>query len=94
MYAPQDWKLLLERTAALLLSLGKNNTLKLEDYSTISTASLLLLGDRDKMISTEETFAVYKQLPNAQLGILPATAHPIEETNINTLAFFIQQFIG
>jgi len=93
-HAPQDWKLLLEKTTALLLSLGKNNALKLEDYTSLSAPSLLLLGDRDKMISTEETFAVYKQLPNAQLGILPATPHPIEQVNINTLAFFIQQFIG
>ena len=90
----QHWKLLLERTAALLLSLGKNNALQLEDYATINTPCLLLLGDRDKMISTEETFEVYKQLPNAQLGMLPATAHPIEQVNVNTLAFFIQQFIG
>jgi pimeloyl-ACP methyl ester carboxylesterase len=93
-HAPQDWKLLLERTAELLLSLGKSNTLQLIDYSDISTPSLLLLGDRDKMISTEETFAVYKQLPNAQLGMLPATSHPIEQANITTLSFFIQQFIG
>ena len=92
-HAPQDWKLLLEKTAGLLLSLGKNNALKLEDYVSISTPCLLLLGDRDKMISTEETFAVYKQLPNAQLGILPATPHPIEQTDIKTLSFFIQQFI-
>lgn len=93
-HAPQDWKLLLERTASLLLSLGKNNILQLQDYTSINTPSLLLLGDRDKMISTEETFAVYKQLPNAQLGIIPATPHPIEQANITSLSFFIQQFIG
>jgi pimeloyl-ACP methyl ester carboxylesterase len=93
-HAPQNWKLLLEKTAALLLSLGKNNPLLLEDYEGIGTASLLLLGDRDKMITLEETLAVYKQLPNAQLAILPNTAHPIEKVNIDTLVFFIQQFIG
>jgi len=93
-HAPQDWKLLLEKTAALLTSLGKNNTLQLEDYTTINTPSLLLLGDRDKMITLNETLAVYKQLPNAQLGILPNTAHPIEKVNIDMLAFFLQCFIG
>ena len=30
-HAPQDWKLLLAKTTALLSSLGKNNTLQLED---------------------------------------------------------------
>jgi pimeloyl-ACP methyl ester carboxylesterase len=93
-HAPQNWKLLLERTAAVLTSLGKNNELKLEDYASITIPCLLLLGDRDKMITTEEIFAVYKHLPNAQLGMLPATPHPIEQANINTLAFLIQQFIG
>ena len=68
--------------------------MQLQDYTDIKTPSLLLLGDRDKMISTDETFAVYKQLPNAQLGILPATAHPIEKANIATLSFFIEQFIA
>ena len=93
-HAPQDWKLLLEKTTTLLTSLGKNNTLQLEDHTTISTPSLLLLGDRDKMITLDETLAVYKQLPNAQLGILPNTPHPIEKVNIDLLAFFIQHFIG
>jgi pimeloyl-ACP methyl ester carboxylesterase len=93
-HAPQNWKLLLERTAAVLTSLGKNNELKLEDYASITIPCLLLLGDRDKMITTEEIFAVYKHLPNAQLGMLPATPHPIEQANTNTLAFLIQQFIG
>ena len=93
-HAPQDWKLLLEKTTALLSSLGKNNTLQLEHYTTISTPSLLLLGDRDKMITLDETLAVYKQLPNTQLGILPNTPHPIEKADIEMLTFFIQHFIG
>ena len=92
-HTPQNWKLLLEKTITLLLSLGKNNTLQLEDYTTINTPSLLLLGDRDKMITLDETLAVYKQLPNAQLGMLPNTAHPIEKINIELLSFFIRQFI-
>lgn len=93
-HAPQDWKLLLERTASFLLSLGKNNALQLQDYASINTASLLLLGDRDKMITLEETLAVYKQLSNAQLALLPNTAHPIEKVNVDMLLFFIHQFIA
>jgi len=92
-HAPNDWKLLLEKTAALLLSLGKNNVLQPEDYAVISNPCLLLLGDRDKMISTAETFSVYQQLPDAQLGILPNTPHPVEKVNLDALIFFIQQFI-
>lgn len=92
-HAPQDWKLLLAKTAALLVSLGKSNILQLEDYASINTPSLLLLGDRDKMITLEETLAAYKQLPNAQLAVLPNSTHPIEKINIKMLVFFIKQFV-
>ncbi len=92
-HAPQDWKLLLQKTAALLINLGKNNPLQPGDYATIATPSLLLLGDRDKMITKEETFEIYKQLPNAQLGILPATPHPIEQVDVKLLSFLIKNFI-
>ena len=84
----------IRKNCSAFIIAGKNNTVQLEDYTSISTPSLLLLGDRDKMITLDETLAVYKQLPNAQLGILPDTAHPIEKVNIDMLAFFLQGFIG
>ena len=91
-HAPANWKEVLQKTKELLEGLGRNNPLQLKDYTAIATPSLLLLGDRDKMITLEETVDVYKELPNAQLGILPATPHPIEQTDINLLAFFIKRF--
>lgn len=92
-HAPHDWKLLLEKTKELLLGLGRNNALKPGDYSSIMCNSLLLLGDRDKMISLDETVAVYKELPNAQLGILPATPHPFEQVDIHLLSILINRFL-
>ncbi|MGC4101000.1 alpha/beta fold hydrolase [Ferruginibacter sp.] len=90
----QNWKPLLEKTAALLTSLGKNNVLNAEDYSTINNPALVLLGDRDKMITLEETIAVYTALPNARMGMLPNTAHPIEKVHVELLSFLITQFLG
>src|SRR6185312_9159050 len=78
-HAPNDWKVLLEKTAAMMLALGADNTLKTADYAGIATPALILLGDRDKMVSLEETVAVYKALPNARMSMLPATQHPIEQ---------------
>ena len=92
-HAPQDWKLLLQKTASMLTELGKDNTLKLPDYPTIAHPSLLMLGDRDKMVTLEETVAVYKQLPAGQLAILPATPHPIEQVDIEQLSAHILRFI-
>ncbi len=92
-HAPQDWKMVLEKTKELLQGLGKNNTLQLTDYANITTPVLLLLGDQDKMITIEETVAVFELLPHAQMGMLPGTPHPIEHVHVNTLVFFINNFL-
>ncbi|WP_205509647.1 alpha/beta fold hydrolase [Longitalea arenae] len=92
-HAPNDWLVLLDKTRQLLTALGNNNTLQPEDYATITTPSLVLLGDRDKMVTLEETLAVYKQLPNARFGVLPGTPHAFEQVNLSLLAFLIDGFI-
>jgi pimeloyl-ACP methyl ester carboxylesterase len=92
-HAPQDWKQVMENTAAMLLAMGKDNSLKPDDYLQISIPSLLLLGDRDKMVTLEETVAVYKQLPKGQLGVLPNTGHPLEQADIKHLEYVVRRFI-
>jgi pimeloyl-ACP methyl ester carboxylesterase len=92
-HLPENWKVVLEKTAIMMLDMGKNNPLQPEDYALIHTPCLLLLGDRDKMVTLEETVAVYKQLPKAQLGILPATGHPIEQVNCQQLVFQVKLFL-
>ena len=92
-HAPQDWKKVVEGTRKLLITLGAKNTLTIEDYKTITTPSLLLLGDRDKMVTLDETVAVYKNLSAGQLGIIPATPHPFELANAQLLAGYINRFI-
>ncbi len=93
-HAPNNWKTVLEKTAAMLIEMGKDNPLKAGDYPTIQHPVLLMLGDRDKMVTLDETVAVYKNLPKAQLAILPNTAHPIEMVNQARLAYEIRLFLG
>lgn len=90
----QDWKKVLQKTAAMMLSMGTHNPLNTSDYGLISHPCLLLLGDRDKMVTFEETRHVFQTLPNAQLAILPATSHPIEQVDIDLLLFYIKRFVG
>ena len=92
-HAPGDWKELLQLTQELLIKLGRNNTLSINDYTTIKNPCLLLLGDKDKMITLEETVAVYKQLPNAQFEVLTNTPHPIEQVDVNMLALNCLKFL-
>lgn len=93
-HAPNDWKKIIEKTGLMLEALGKNNALPLSDYTTIEIPCLLLLGDRDRMITLEETVAVYKKLPQAQMGILPRTPHPIEQVNMELLPGMIRYFLN
>jgi pimeloyl-ACP methyl ester carboxylesterase len=93
-HAPDDWKELLHKTADMMLQMGKNNPLKHEDLAQVTTPSLIMLGDRDKMVSLQETVEAYQHIPGAQLAVLPKTPHPIEQADTEMVAFFIRRFIG
>ena len=90
---PNDWKEVLNRTKGLLLSLGQHNSLQLPDYSGIQTSCLLLLGDKDKMITREETEEVHARLSHAQFEILPDTPHPLEQVDVELLASVVEFFL-
>lgn len=92
-HQPGNWKDLLHKTAAMMTAMGANSPLKTEDYSSIAIPALILLGDKDKMVGLDETIAVYRTLPNAQMGMLPATAHPIEQVNIELLSGMVKMFL-
>ncbi|QNA43113.1 alpha/beta fold hydrolase [Lacibacter sediminis] len=91
-HAPNDWKLVLNKTKEMLLQMGKENPLQLSDYTAINQPVLLLLGDNDKMVTRQETEAVQKALPNSSFQLLEQTAHPIEKANSTVLADIIRGF--
>ncbi|MCW3120893.1 MAG: alpha/beta hydrolase [Flavipsychrobacter sp.] len=93
-HTPDTWREVLKKTTDMMTALGNDNTLKPDDYAAITTPTLVLLGDRDKMVGLDETVATYKALPNAAMGILPSTQHPIEQADVEQLAFSIGRFIG
>lgn len=90
---PADWKEILHKTAAMLKQMGSSNPLPLDEYKNIAAKILILLGDRDKMVSFEEAVAVYRQLPSAQLGILPNTPHAIEGVEVEPLVTIVKKFL-
>jgi pimeloyl-ACP methyl ester carboxylesterase len=92
-HQPGDWKDVLAGTAEMMRRLGADTTMKSHDYVGVQAPCLILLGDRDKMVSLDETVAVYEALPIAQLGILPGTSHPIEQMDITLLEYMIKRFI-
>ena len=93
-HAPNDWKEVLSKTGNMLEAMGNDNPLKPDDYKQIFTPCLVLLGDRDKMITLEETMEVYKSLAGGQMGMLPSTPHPVEQVNMDALIGMIKPFLG
>ena len=91
---PNDWKTVLDKTKEMLLQLGISNKLQLKDYPNILSPCLLLLGDRDKMISADETVAVQRSLPKAEFKLLPDTPHPIEQVDMKLLTRLIKDFLN
>lgn len=91
-HAPQDWKAVLARTVAMMIGLGDRNPLTVDDLERIPHTVRLAVGDKDQMVSLEETAAVYRRLPHASLCVFPDTPHPIEKVDAERLARELEEF--
>lgn len=85
-HGPHHWKDLTRRVASMLLRLGDDPPLTLAAAPSIQAPVRLMVGDRDSMVSIEETVEFYRVLPNAQLAVLPATPHRLEKTRPDDIA--------
>jgi len=86
------WKKVLSKTADMMLAMGNDNPLSKEHFELISNPVRLSIGDRDQMVTLEETIQVYRQIKNASFQIFPETPHPIEKMNLNQLVMALNQF--
>ncbi len=91
-HAASDWKEVVNMTAILIAELGHQSLLKANDYAMIASPCLLMMGDKDNMVSFQETIETYKALPEAQMAILPDTIHPLEKADVPLLAYHIRRF--
>ncbi len=88
-HAPNDWKELLHKTKAMMISLGNNPLLNKENLNLINHPTTILLGDQDDMADREYSIQIAKWLPKGEFTLLEATPHPIEKVNLDTLASLI-----
>ncbi len=89
---PNNWKIVLEKTANMMIAMGNKNVLKDEDYKLIQHTIKLLLADKDEMVTYEETNHVADLLPQATFELLPNSKHPIEKVDIDALSGIIRAF--
>ncbi len=93
-HSPQDWKLILQKTAEMMLSLGRKNPLTTDVLSSIQHSAMICVGDRDSMVSIEETVMAYRHLKQACLLVFPATPHPLEKADMTRLCGEINTFFS
>jgi len=76
LHGKDNWKVLLKRTADLMISLGDNELLS-PRFSAISNQCFLGRGSLDNMVSREETFKAVTAIPNASYFELEDMPHPL-----------------
>jgi len=93
-HSPNDWKEVLGKTKDLLFMLGTTDVLQLHGFeNNIKVPCLLLWGEKDKMVTREETEDMQAQLFYAAFEVLPGTPHPLEQVDMTILAATIAVFL-
>ena len=85
------WRTMLDKTKALLTNLGDHNLLDTAALKRIETPVRIGIGDRDTMVSIEESLAVYRALPSGEFQVFPNTPHPFDKVSPALIAEAIQQ---
>lgn len=92
MHSPQDWKMVLKKTAAMLLDLGRTPALTEKEFSQINIPVTIGIGELDTMVSIDESEKAVSNIRNGTLLKLPSTPHPFEKVDHQLLATYIKEF--
>jgi pimeloyl-ACP methyl ester carboxylesterase len=87
-----DWKQHLAHTAEMMLALGNSPALTQGDFPKVKNEVRMGIGDRDTMVTLEETIAAYRLLPNGQLFVMPNTPHPIEKMDAKRICAVMREY--
>lgn len=85
-HAATGFEEILERVREMNVSLGQEDVLSDEDIQKINKKVRIGVGDRDYMVSIEESVNVYRLLQHGELQIFPDTQHPLERVSMPGLA--------
>ncbi|MFK7799942.1 MAG: alpha/beta fold hydrolase [Aureispira sp.] len=93
-HAPNDWKLLLDKTAQMMLHLAHESKLTTQDLEQIQQEVLIGIGSLDNMVGVAESEQAATALPNAQLQLIEGFYHPLEKNDLQQLVPLIRNFVG
>jgi pimeloyl-ACP methyl ester carboxylesterase len=84
-HLPNDWKILLQKTAEMMLALGNKPLLTDEVLKQIKIPTMICQGEIDKMADINYTKQVAGYLPHAEFKMLANTPHPIEKVELSLI---------
>lgn len=88
-----DWKIVLKKTAGMMLELGNGKANSDSDFKSIQIKCFIGVGDNDAMVNREETQHVASLIPNAEFYLLENTVHPIDKLDFEKVAELIRDKI-
>ena len=94
LHTGMGWEHLLPATSTMLDDLGARPRLTRDVFARITHPVRLGIGDRDTMVTIEETLDAYRALPAGELEVLPATPHPMERVDLDRLSRSLVAFFG
>lgn len=89
----ERWKQLLRSSAHLMQNLERLDGLTKEDLHEIEVPVTLILGDQDRMVTTEETNFTASHLHHVQVKTLAHSKHELERSNLKELAKIIHSVL-
>lgn len=91
-HVASGWKNVLQKTKEMMLTLVTESSVTTGEMDQIQQEVRVSVGDKDTLVSIEETVDVYRRLPMGQLQIFPKTPHPIEKAPRAHLAHSLVEF--
>lgn len=88
-----DWKLLMERTAGMMLKMGEERGLCPELLGKVNVPVLMCRGSEDQMVTNEETDAAVAKLKNGTFRLLEGVQHPIDRVDPQMLGELIRTVV-
>lgn len=89
-HAPQDWKVVMKKTATMMLNMAKGAKLMDVDFKQIKQEVVIGIGSLDNMVSYEESEYVAGLLPHSKLVKLEGVKHPIGKIGVEDLVNYIK----
>ncbi len=89
-----DWELLLQKTASMMLDMGELPAVLPADLKKINCPVKMTVGDRDNVVSTAETVEASRHLPEGSYEIIENLEHPFEKVDVKLLSVLLRSFFG